>query len=98
MRTKRLKIVRSKCRELIRELGLYIYDATKPEQEEPIKKDDHAPTLFATSSLGMTAGKRCLTLGEERAISNGKQEKERSPSRLRCQASRRPRGPSQHNG
>ena len=29
--------------DLVRELGLYIYDPTKPESEEPLKKDDHAP-------------------------------------------------------
>jgi hypothetical protein len=41
MRTGRLKIVRQRCPNLIRELGLYIYDPEEPELEEPLKQDDH---------------------------------------------------------
>ena len=53
MRTKRIKIVRSRCRDLVRELGLYVYDATKPEQEEPIKKNDHSPDALRYWVVGM---------------------------------------------
>jgi Terminase large subunit, T4likevirus-type, N-terminal len=42
MRTGRLKIVRSKCPNLVRELGLYIYDPEKPGLEEPVDADNHA--------------------------------------------------------
>lgn len=53
MRTKRLKIVRPKCRDLVRELGLYINDPDKPESEEPIKKDDHAPDALRYLVTGL---------------------------------------------
>jgi terminase large subunit-like protein len=43
MRTGRLKIVRAACPNLVRELGLYINDPEKPDSEEPLKADDHAP-------------------------------------------------------
>lgn len=41
IRTGRLKIVRSTCLPLIRELGLYRYDPSK-ETEEPVDADNHA--------------------------------------------------------
>lgn len=40
IRTGRLKIVRSTCLPLIRELGLYHYDPDK-SSDEPVKEDDH---------------------------------------------------------
>ncbi len=43
MRTGRLKIVRTKCLPLVRELGAYIYDPDRPEDERPLKKNDHSP-------------------------------------------------------
>jgi phage terminase large subunit len=57
LRTGRLKIVRPKCRELIRELGLYIYDKDNPEQEEPIKVSDHAPDALRYLVVGIDRGK-----------------------------------------
>lgn len=42
MRTGRLKILRSRCPNLVRELGQYVYDAERPELEEPVKKHDHS--------------------------------------------------------
>lgn len=41
MRTGRLKIVRSACLPLVRELQTYHYDPEK-RQEEPVKEDDHS--------------------------------------------------------
>lgn len=41
IRTGRLKIIRSACLPLVRELGMYHYDPDK-RVEEPVKEDDHA--------------------------------------------------------
>ncbi len=41
IRTGRLRIVRSACLPLVRELGMYHYDPAK-HVEEPVKEDDHA--------------------------------------------------------
>lgn len=41
IRTGRLRIVRSACLPLVRELGMYHYDPAK-HLEEPVKEDDHA--------------------------------------------------------
>jgi hypothetical protein len=41
IRTGRLRIVRSACLPLVRELGMYHYDPDK-RLEEPVKEDDHA--------------------------------------------------------
>lgn len=42
MRTHRLKIVRLRCPNLVRELGLYIHDPENPEAEEPLDQDNHS--------------------------------------------------------
>lgn len=57
MRTGRLKIVRPKCRELIRELGLYMRDPNKPESEEPTKENDHAPDALRYLIVGHDRGR-----------------------------------------
>jgi hypothetical protein len=61
MRTGRLKIVRSQCRELIRELGLYVYDIKNPEKETPLKKDDHSMDALRYLITGVDRG----SYGEE---------------------------------
>jgi len=57
MRTGRLKIVRSKCPNLVRELGLYINDPEKPDSEEPLKQDDHAPDAMRYRVVGHDRGR-----------------------------------------
>ncbi len=57
MRTKRLKIVRPACRELVRELGLYMRDPDKPETEEPTKENDHAPDALRYLIVGHDRGR-----------------------------------------
>ncbi len=57
MRAKRLKIVRPNCRELIRELGLYMRDPDKPETEEPTKENDHAPDALRYLVVGHDRGR-----------------------------------------
>ncbi len=57
MRTGRLKIVRPKCRELVRELGLYMRDPDKPETEEPTKENDHAPDALRYLIVGHDRGR-----------------------------------------
>ena len=57
MRTGRLKIVRPKCRELVRELGLYMRDPDKPETEEPLKENDHAPDALRYLIVGHDRGR-----------------------------------------
>lgn len=42
MRTRRLKIVRTRAPNLVRELGLYIHDPENPEAEEPLDQDNHS--------------------------------------------------------
>jgi terminase large subunit-like protein len=42
MRSGRLKIIRARCRNLVHELGLYIYDPKNLESDEPLKKNDHS--------------------------------------------------------
>lgn len=56
MRTGRLKIVRGKCPNLVRELGLYINDPEKPDSEEPLKQDDHAPDALRYWVVGHDRG------------------------------------------
>jgi hypothetical protein len=56
MRTGRLKIVRGRCPNLCRELGLYINDPEKPDAEEPIKQDDHAPDAMRYRVVGRDRG------------------------------------------
>lgn len=56
MRTGRLKIVRSRCPNLCRELGLYINDPEKPDSEEPLKQDDHAPDAMRYRVVGHDRG------------------------------------------
>jgi hypothetical protein len=56
MRTKRLKIVRSRCPNLCRELGLYINDPEKPDSEEPLKEHDHAPDGMRYRVVGHDRG------------------------------------------
>ena len=53
MRTGRLKIVRSACIDLVKELGLYTYDPQKPEEERPLKKHDHAPDALRYLIVGL---------------------------------------------
>lgn len=62
MRTGRLKIVRPKCRELIRELGLYMRDPDKPETEEPTKENDHAPDAIRYLIVGHDRGREVPSL------------------------------------
>ncbi len=57
MRTGRLKIVRPNCRELVRELGLYMRDPDKPETEEPTKENDHAPDALRYLIVGHDRGR-----------------------------------------
>jgi hypothetical protein len=42
MRSGGLKIVRAKCPNLCRELGLYVNDPLKPDSEEPVDANNHA--------------------------------------------------------
>ncbi len=62
MRTGRLKIVRPKCRELVRELGLYMRDPDKPETEEPTKENDHAPDALRYLIVGHDRGREVQPL------------------------------------
>jgi hypothetical protein len=62
MRTGRLRIVRPKCLDLVRELGLYAYDATKPENEEPLKQDDHSPDALRYLVVGLDRGRAVPSL------------------------------------
>jgi len=57
MRTGRLKIIRPKCLDLVRELGLYRYDDSKPEVEDPIKADDHSPDALRYLIVGLDRGR-----------------------------------------
>jgi phage terminase large subunit len=57
MRSGRLKIVRPKCRELVRELGMYMYDPAKPEKEDPLKQNDHAPDALRYLVVGLDRGR-----------------------------------------
>ncbi len=62
MRTGRLKIVRPKCRELVRELGLYMRDPDKPDTEEPTKENDHAPDALRYLIVGHDRGREVQPL------------------------------------
>lgn len=57
MRRGLLRIVRPKCRELVRELGLYARDPNKPEDEEPTKQNDHAPDALRYLVVGHDRGR-----------------------------------------
>jgi len=52
MRTGRLRIVRTACPNLVRELGMYINDPDKPDSEEPLKEHDHAPDAMRYRCVG----------------------------------------------
>jgi hypothetical protein len=52
IRTGRLKIVRSACLPLVRELGMYHYDPTK-QSDEPVKEDDHSPDAMRYMIVGL---------------------------------------------
>jgi hypothetical protein len=52
IRTGRLRIVRSACLPLVRELGMYHYDETK-HVEEPVKEDDHACDALRYLAVGL---------------------------------------------
>ncbi len=55
IRTGRLKILRSACQPLIRELGMYRYDPMKLS-EEPIDEENHACDSARYAIVGMTRG------------------------------------------
>ena len=57
MRTGRLKIVRGRCPNLVRELGLYIYDPEKPDSEEPLKEHDHCCDALRYWIVGRDRGR-----------------------------------------
>ncbi len=75
MRTGRLKIVRSKCPNLVRELGLYINDPEKPDSEEPLKQDDHAPDAMRYRVVGHDRG-RYVPDGAPRETDSQRAERE----------------------
>lgn len=56
IRTGRVKIVRSACLPLIRELAKYHYDPDK-SVEEPVKEDDHACDAWRYLIVGLDRGK-----------------------------------------
>lgn len=87
MRTKRLKIVRPKCRELIRELGLYVYDATKPEQEEPVKKDDHSPDALRYLVVGHDRGREVSSIWRKESDLD-RQAREKAEVKARFESAR----------
>ena len=57
MRTHRLKIVRQRCPNLVRELGLYIRDPENPDSEEPLDQDNHAPDALRYWVSGRDRGR-----------------------------------------
>ena len=52
IRTGRLRIVRSACLPLVRELSMYRYDTAK-QLEEPVKEDDHAVDALRYLVVGL---------------------------------------------
>ena len=78
MRTGRLKIIRGACPNLVRELGLYIYDPEKPDSEDPLKQDDHAPDALRYWVVGRDRGRYVDDLtpreSEEERLSRERQE------------------------
>jgi hypothetical protein len=64
MRSGRLKIIRTACGPLIRELSSYCYDVRKPS-ETPVKENDHACDALRYLIVGSTRGKRIDVPDEE---------------------------------
>jgi hypothetical protein len=83
MRTGRLKIVRGACRDLVRELGLYVRDINKPDEEEPIKRDDHAPDALRYLVVGHDRN-RYVESGEPQETDEQMAEREQAESESRA--------------
>lgn len=85
MRTNRLRIVRPKCRELVRELGLYMRDPDKPETEEPTKENDHAPDALRYLIVGHDRGREVQPLRPRESVIE-RQAREASEAKVAMEA------------
>ena len=79
MRTGRLKILR-RCKELIRELGLYHFDPDKTLSiDKPVKEDDHACDALRYLCQGISKGRE--PHGMKRSLEEGESDRGASEER-----------------
>jgi hypothetical protein len=82
IRTGRLRIVRTACLDLVRELGMYHYDPAK-KLEEPIDEDNHAVDALRYLVVGLDRNRTPAGMIETDEQQQAREQQEAKAERAR---------------